>query len=288
MRSVLVSTTDYDTLQMIYTARRLYQRKELEAAQKQDLNRRFAEGYRRLLLMTDGSPPQEWLDLQDRLIKYRRELKELGLKDYQVTAITGEHLEAGFQDVDGDQVLSFLQLLYHIIHLLVLTVFASVPGLLLNVPVKILADLYAERRRKKALAKSKVKIHGYDVMLTEKVVFCLVMVPALWILYAVILIFFTKLDGPTISLIIMSFPLFAYLGIIVSEAGMVEWNDLRPYWMRVFPSTRRRLAQLPETRKKLQHDLRSFVKSIGPAMGDIYYGEKLDWKAIMERSRKEK
>lgn len=216
------------------------------------------------------------------------ELKELGLKDYQVTAITGEHLEAGFEDVDGDQVLSFLQLLYHIVHLLVLTVFASVPGLLLNAPVKILADLYAERRRKKALANSKVKIHGYDVMLTEKVVFCLVMVPALWILYAVILIFFTKLDGPTISLIIMAFPLFAYLGIIVSEAGMVDWKDLRPYWMRVFPSTRRRLAQLPETRKELQHDLRSFIKSIGPAMGDIYYGEKLDWKAILERSRKEK
>jgi glycerol-3-phosphate O-acyltransferase/dihydroxyacetone phosphate acyltransferase len=182
-------------------------------------------------------------------------------------------------------VLSFLQIPYHIVHLLLLLSLAAVPGLLLNLPVGILAGMYSEIRRRKALAKSVVKIHGYDVMLTEKVVFCLVMVPVLWISYCLLLVFGTNLDGPTIGLTILSMPLFAYMGIIVSEAGMVDWQDLRPYLMRLFPSTRKRLGQLPETRKKLQDDLRFFIKSIGPALGEIYFGKNLDWKAIQEKSR---
>ena len=93
MRSVIVSTTgmspvivrndsrcfshttlDYDTLELIHTARRLYRREKgpMEIMEKQELSRRFAEGYRRLLLMTNGKPPPEWLDLQRRLKDYRK------------------------------------------------------------------------------------------------------------------------------------------------------------------------------------------------------------------------
>jgi len=59
MRSVLVTVPDYQTLQLVNTARRLYQRRELSTSQKQDLNRRFAEGYKRLLFQTKGNPPPE-------------------------------------------------------------------------------------------------------------------------------------------------------------------------------------------------------------------------------------
>lgn len=60
MMSVIVSAPDYETLQVIHTARRLYQGKgQLQTSEKQDLNRRFAEGYKRLLLMTNGNPPKE-------------------------------------------------------------------------------------------------------------------------------------------------------------------------------------------------------------------------------------
>jgi len=44
MRSVIVSAPDYDSLQVIHTARRLYQRRGLQAGEKQELARRFAEG----------------------------------------------------------------------------------------------------------------------------------------------------------------------------------------------------------------------------------------------------
>ena len=199
-----------------------------------------------------------------------------------------EHLDESLEMLrpDGDKVLSAMQLLYHIVHLLVLLMLAAVPILFLNLPVGVLAGLWAEKRRKKALAASKVKIKGYDVMLTEKVLFCLVMVPTLWIVYIILLYTATNLTGPEIALFVLSMPVFAYIGIIVTDAGFVDWLHLRAYYMRLFPSSRKRLAELPYTRRKLQADLRAFIKSIGPAMGEIYFEKNLDWKAIQEKSRK--
>jgi glycerol-3-phosphate O-acyltransferase / dihydroxyacetone phosphate acyltransferase len=95
------------------------------------------------------------------------ELRDLGLKDYQVPGLAGEHLAADTtSQVDNrDSVLSALHLVYMIAHLLLLLALAAVPVLLLNLPVGMLAGLYAESRRKKALAASKVKVRGYDVRL---------------------------------------------------------------------------------------------------------------------------
>lgn len=166
MRSVIVSAPDYETLELIHTARRLYQRKKgpLETLEKQDLSRRFVEGYKRLLQLHEGALPQEWLDLQSRIKDYRNELKELGLKDYQVPSLAEEHLdELDVGSVDADKFLSGLQVPYHILHFFVIICVAAIPTLLLNLPVGVMAGLYAEKRRKKALAASKVKIRGFDV-----------------------------------------------------------------------------------------------------------------------------
>jgi len=295
MRSVIVSAPDYETLELIHTARRLYQKNSARstsssstsASTKQDLSRRFVEGYRRLLLMTEGKPTQEWLDLQERIQEYRDELKDLGLKDYQVPALVEEHLEetpVDIEKVDGDRFLLTLQLFYNIVHKSILIAVSAVPILLLNLPVGVMAGWYSERRRKTALAKSKVKIKGYDVMLTEKVLFCIVMVPTLWISYGIALAMGTNLDGPTIALVMISFPIFAYTGIAVADSGMVQLSDLKPNIMRLFPSSRKRLAALPEKRKKLRDDLRAYIRKIGPALGEIYYGKEVDWAKIQAAS----
>lgn len=214
---------------------------------------------------------------------YRRELRDLGIRDYQVP---GLYRENGDMD-PSEEIATDIQIVYRISHLLILLLLSAIPNLFLNLPVRILADIYAEQRRKKALAESKVKIHGYDVMLTEKLVFCIVAVPTLWMVYALILYFFTNFDGPTITLCIMSFPLFAYMGIAASESGMVDIKDLRPYFMRLLPSTRKRLRALPEIRKGLERDLRAWVKRVGPALGELYYGKELNWNQIQELSRKQ-
>jgi hypothetical protein len=93
------------------------------------------------------------------------ELKYLGIKDYQVPSLAGKHLDEDIdvQNVDGDKILGIVQLSYQILHLLFLLLIAAVPVFFLNLPVGILAGLYAESRRKRALANSKVKIRANDV-----------------------------------------------------------------------------------------------------------------------------
>lgn len=217
------------------------------------------------------------------MIAYQKELRELGIRDYQVPSLDRE--KSDVRDLEPDDVSGVLRVPYQLVHIFVLVALAAIPVLFLNLPVGILAGIYSEGRRKKLLAKSKVKIRAFDVMLTEKVLFCIVAIPALWFFYFILLVIFTDFDGPTITLIIFSLPFFAYVGIIVSEAGMVGLKDLRPYYMRLFPSSRRRLRALPSCRKQLQTDLRAFIKKVGPALGEIYYGKELNWQQIQEKSR---
>lgn len=284
MKSVIVSAPDYETLQVIHTARRLYQRRgQMETKEKQDLNRRFAEGYKRLLLMTDGKPPKEWIDIQDRLVAYHRELADLGIRDYQVPSLN--HGELSGNTDTRDAVLASMDAFYQILHLNFLLVLALVPTLFINLPIGGLAGMYSESRRKVLLARSKVKVRAFDVVLTEKILFCIVMIPSLWIFYGFLFYQFTEMDGPTLALSLSSMPLFAYMGVITSEAGMVDAKDLRPWIMKLFPSSRKRLAALPETRLKLQKDLRRFIKKLGPVLGEIYYKKDLDWGAIQEKAR---
>ena len=39
------------------------------------------------------------------------------------------------------------------------------------------------------------------------------------------------------------------------------------------------------TRTELQDDLRAFIRSIGPALGEVYFGADLDWAKIQEQSK---
>lgn len=285
MKSVIVTTPDYETSQLVHTARRLWQQKELQASEKMDLTRRFAEGYKQLILHFNGEVPQQWKELHFRVVDYQKELDELGLRDYQVPGLDREKSDITVEDIDGDTVLRGLQLPYQIAHILFLLLLAGIPAIFLNLPVGLIARIYAEGRRKKALAKSKVKITAEDVLMTEKIVICIVLVPTFWIMYGLLAHFFTDLDGPAIALGFFCMPLFSYMSIMWAEAGMVEVKDLKPYVKRLYPSARRRIAALPATRQKLQHDLRTFVRSNKHVLGDIYSAEALDWSEIQSRAR---
>ena len=68
---------------------------------------------------------------------------------------------------------------------------------------------------------------------------------------------------------------------------MVGLKDLQPFYMRIFPSARRRLLKLPAMRRQLQMDIREFVKTIGPSLGDVYSMKNMDWAAFQQNSRQE-
>lgn len=199
-----------------------------------------------------------------------------------------------------------MNVLGHIIHLMFIIILAALPAVLLNLPVGLASRIYSNRRRKIALAASKVKVKGYDVMLSERVLCSIVLVPTLWLMYGLAL--FPFLDGPSLAVCFTCFPLFSYWSIMATEryvtspfefyvitpinltmlssSGMADIKDLRPYMCRLFPSTRKRLTALPATRKALRNDLRAMIRSIGPSLGEIYFEKELNWQKITTETKK--
>ena len=224
-----------------------------------------------------------YIDLNERLKNYQKELDELGLRDYQVPGLANEQ-----NDTDADILLRTMRLPFRIAEILLLLLLSLIPALFLNFPVGILAYYWSLWRRKKAMAKSKVKIKGMDVMLTEKVLLCIVLVPTLWMFYGWLLWFCTDFDLPILLLFHYSFPLGAYMGIVTTEAGMIELKDLKPMLIRLFPSTRKRMMKLPSERKKLQRDLLEFIKKVGPSLGVVYSQKELNWADFQHGLRMER
>jgi len=279
MKSVIVTTPDYRTLRLIYAARRLFVRRDISSQQKQDMNRRFASGYH--LLIQRENPPPQLAELQQQLAVYQDELSDLGIKDYQVPTL-GHISDVNY---DPDELLEKMRVPWKMAHLFLAMALASLPFLVFNMPVGLAARYYGKIRQRKALAESSVKVKGNDVRLSEMVKLTIVLVPATWIAYTLVLLLCTTLDGPAISLAVFAMPVCSYIGIISTEAGMVDLKDLRPYFMRLHPSARRRLNALPQTRRKLERDLRDFIKIHGPSLGHIYQDKEVDWKSVAKTKR---
>ena len=76
-------------------------------------------------------------------------------------------------------------------------------------------------------------------------------------------------------------PIFSYMGIMATESGMVDLKDLLPHIAMLYPSSRKRLRELPRTRLKLVTELKAFVKQFGPTLGEIYYEKEVDWAKVV-------
>ena len=68
-------------------------------------------------------------------------------------------------ETSGDVALREMRLPFKIVETILLLMVSALPALFLNLPVGIIARYWALHRREKALAASKVKIKGMDVML---------------------------------------------------------------------------------------------------------------------------
>lgn len=265
MRGCLVTAPDYDSLQLVYTARRLFQPDDVMPlpAQKQDMNRRFAESYKILAQRyAEEGMPADAAQLKERLEAYRQMLGTLGMRDYQVRTLESPNP---------------LRATYTVVHMFAVLILASVPSLILNLPVGVVARIMALKERKKALAGSVVKIAGRDVMMSKKIIISIVMVPALWLFYAVLLMTLTTWSLSTKVLVMLCFPVFSYAGVIGTASGMVDLKDMKPLLNRLRPSSREMMDKLPVIRRALQKDVRAFVKRVGPELGSIYTDPDLKW-----------
>lgn len=134
--------------------------------------------------------------------------------------------------------------------------------LLCDLQVGLIARVWSSREQKKALAASRVKIEAKDVVMSKKITLSIVLVPTLWVVYAALLLTLSTLRPATVALLFFCCPLFSYIGVMATEAGMVDAKDLKPVLMRFMPSARKRMETLPAERAQLQRDVRTFIHKV--------------------------
>lgn len=271
MRSVIVTASDYSELKLIHTARRLYQRGPtlLTTKAKQDLARRFSTGYKVLREKFGDAIPEDLLELQRNLELYQDKLSYWGLKDYQV--------------INGEMEISYTKLLAVFLHASLVLLLASIPSLLLNFPVGLAANYWSQKEAKKDLKASRVKLAARDVLLSKKILFSIVAVPILWLSYGILLYLFSPLRPKTILVLILSFPIFSYMGVMAVEQGVVDFKDLWPVFLRLLPAFQEQAQLLPKMRSNLQKEVRKMIKKYGPELGPIYYEKTNSWEQAFKK-----
>jgi glycerol-3-phosphate O-acyltransferase / dihydroxyacetone phosphate acyltransferase len=174
--SVTVNTPDFETLQVVQAARRLYKpaHRRLPLPQVVELNRRFVEGYNHF------KDDPRVMKLRQNVLEYNRRLHALGIRDHQVRNARYDPL-----NVLG-------KLIYRSIKVTILGL-GALPGFLLFFPVFIATRVISHRMAKEALAASTVKIRGRDVLATWKFIVALGFVPLLYFIYACLIAYFARL-----------------------------------------------------------------------------------------------
>lgn len=177
LQAVTVNAPDFETLQVIQTARRLYQynvKHKISLATVTEINRRLLMGYNEV---KDDPRIQS---LQTDIVRYHKQLRSMGVTDHQVLT-----LQAGDAKNWWKILAIFLIRLFKIIFFFTL----ALPGSLLFTPIFITGRIYAERKAEQGLKKSMVKIKGLDLLATWKLIVALVMAPILYVTYSLIAVY---------------------------------------------------------------------------------------------------
>lgn len=203
-----------------------------------ELTKRFIEAYQ-----VYRDEPRV-IRLTDKVRRYNRKLRDLGLKDHQVERATTQRK------------LRNLLLLIYRSNLLLAWAILALPGVITHAPIFIPAKMYSKVKAKgiylvtsiypckradmrnhlaEALAASSVKIAARDVIATWKILFSLAATPALYIVYAILATWLAWRNGassavvksmPALIFIIM--PFFAMSSLKFGEAGMDVFKSVHP------------------------------------------------------------
>lgn len=166
LNELTLQASDFDALMVAQASRRLYQTDTLDADRALLISRRFAKAYQ---LLKDHPKIQP---LSRDVARYNRMLKFYGVQDHQVknTHITYHKALA---------LIAFRYL--EVIFLGIL----CAPMIILYSPLMLITKRVSHEKAAEALAGSKVKITGKDVISTWKLITALILTPVLWILYSV-------------------------------------------------------------------------------------------------------
>lgn len=296
LRSVTLNTPDYKVLQAIHAARRLYQppNVKLPIDQYLELNRRFAEGYIRF-----NEHPLVKNSIKE-LYAYMKELKDNGLRDYQVATVVDDEDENDATEEDEEEynirfdweknknLISpqtfYWNLLVNFFFFVILFL-VSLPGTLLNAPVGYIIKEKANKKAREAVRSSTVKIRGNDVIASVKVLTALWMVPLTYTIYATLAGLYTGsfLVAVAVWLVL---PFFSYISIRVMQRGVFTWRALLA--VRTLARSEAKLRALQKERRRLVRELRKVVEELGPQLGPEIWEHRVISPEELEREDHEK
>ncbi|KAJ3316630.1 hypothetical protein HDU76_001662 [Blyttiomyces sp. JEL0837] len=264
LKSLTVDCPDYRTLKIVRAARRLYVPPHMKVNPLflLDLTRRFVKGF----LKFKDTPRIK--QLATKIEDYNTMLMNYGIRDHQVDNTA----------IDTFTAVGLLALrLFQLVVVCVLVL----PGLVLNSPVIALCEYISVQKAKDALAHSSVKIRGFDVISTWKILVAAVLLPLLHIFIAVL--FYLSLPSTSYSqpvriilsiILLMTSPTASYLTVRLCEIAMDIAVSVRPIAVSLVVR-RRDVHGLREFRRGLQRELREVVELFGPEVVPDFHRTRL-------------
>ncbi|GMG21535.1 unnamed protein product [Ambrosiozyma monospora] len=232
MKAVTQQSPDYETLQVIQAARRLYAypKKHIPLPLVVEMNRNLLIGY------TQYHDDPQIQHLKKSVMDYNKRLQYLGLTDHQLEKYTNNVFKTSYLLLRRTVKLLFLVAL-------------SLPGTILFSPVFIACHVISRKKQREALAKSSVKIKGTDVLGSWKVLIALVFAPSLYTFYSLvgtymsikysllpnwwILQFKVVIYSCCYSLLVWT----TYAAFRIGETGMDILKSLRPLVLSLSPKS---------------------------------------------------
>jgi len=247
VKAVTVQAPNHETQEVLYMLRRLYvaDDRKLSLDQKVAITRGFASAF-------EGDKDRaEVKALLARVAAYNVTLKQWKVHDRRV-ALGGAD-ESVVDRVDAIAMLS--------VRCVVLVFYAAalVPGLLLASPLLSLAEIISSRKAKAAVAGSRVKLEGRDVVATWKVLVAMIVTPVLHFVYTALIYLRFAYRHAVAYFFFM--PFVSATSILASESFIDVARSVGPLYMLIF--NREAGAQLRADRRRLQRDVRDTAQRLG-------------------------
>lgn len=259
LKSVTVQAPDYDTLQVIQAARRLYRPpdRHVSLSTVVELNKRFITGYLRY------KDEPRVMALKSKTLEYNKSISYLGLKDHQVEKVNRPWWKS-------------LILLCFRAGLVTGWGVLALPGVILNSPMFICASYVSRKKAREALAASSVKIAGRDVLATWKVLVSLGLAPPLYIIYVAVAMWLAVKNDVSRKYVmwipmgmLFALPSIGYSALKFGEVGMDVYKSLRPLLLSLL-GDQNQLERVRKMRSELQAELHSVIEEYAPKIWENF------------------
>jgi len=264
MRDVTFTAPSYHELEAIYMAKKIYlpETHNLTKEEENELYKRFTKGYNAFR----DKPEQRFLFEEIR--EYIAELKDLGVRDYQVKVI-----RLTFLNVFAKLIISAIRL--------TLSLAFALPGLILMTPVGLYLRYLADQERKKALAGSTVKLMGVDVMASKKIMSAIVIFPLVCIVFTAALFvgtgYFTDLSVYMRFVITVTFfilwPIYVYICIRSTDGTVRHFKTFTSRLLCLF--YRNKIEKIQIMRQRLKLKITESISKYGPTLYENFEKRKI-------------